>query len=289
MPLVNSKEILQEARRKGYGIPGLLGGNLEMVIGMVKAAEDAGAPLILVYNQEVNPKVPLALGMSLIVSAARAARVPVATILDHGHNLDMVVEAIKYGATSVMFDGSNLPYAENIRQTREVTEYAHAAGVCVEAELGCIGGSAVDPDDLGPQSAFTNPQVASDFVHQTGVDALAISFGNVHGVYRGEPRLDLQRVMAIHAAVDIPLVMHGGSGLDEHIYPKIVASGISKVCYYTSMARRAFREIKTCMENAGSHAAYHDLTSWSIDFFYKDTKRLLEVLGCAGAVKNGTL
>ena len=286
MPLVSSKEILAEARGKGYGVPGLLGGNLEMVIGQIKAAEEIGSPIILVFNQEVNPKVPIELGISLIVNAAKRTRVPVATILDHGQNLESIVKAIRLGTTSVMFDGSSLPYEENVRRTEEVVRIAHAAGVCVEAELGSVAGSAVDPEESGPESAFTDPDMAADFVERTGADALAISFGNVHGAYRGEPHLDLDRVRKTHSVVDIPLVMHGGSGLDESEYGKIIESGISKVCYYTTMARGVCNDLGTMMADAGQDVIlYHDVISRAIDYFYSETKKLLDILGASGVVK----
>lgn len=286
MPLVSSKEILTEARERRYGVPGLLGGNLEMVIGQIMAAEEKGSPIILVFNQEVSPKVPIELGMPLIVNAAKRARVPVATILDHGRTLEPIVKAIRLGTTSVMFDGSSLPYEENVRRTKEVVRIAHAAGVCVETELGSIAGSAVDPEDSGPEGAFTDPDMAADFVERTGADALAISFGNVHGAYRGEPHLDLDRVRKIRSVVDIPLVMHGGSGLDESEYGKIVESGISKVCYYTAMARGVCNDLGTMIADAGQSAIlYHDVISRAIDYFYSETKKLLDILGASGVVK----
>jgi fructose-bisphosphate aldolase, class II len=284
MALVNSKDILIEARKKRYGVLGLLGGNLEAVVGMIKAAEELRSPVILVYNMEVNPKIPMEFGIPLIVNAAAAANIPVGTILDHGHDLQAISKAIKYGTSSVMFDGSGLPYEENVCRTKEVTDYAHARGVCVEAELGSIAGSAVDPNDLGPSSHFTGPDIAVDYVSRTGVDSLAISFGNAHGVYRGEPCLDLGRVREIAKAVKVPLVMHGGSGLEDGLYPTVIESGISKVCYYTSMARSVYQSIEAKMEKEGADRAYHDLTSWSIDYFYEETCRLIRLMGSVGVI-----
>jgi len=266
-------------------VPGLVGANLEMVIGQIAAAEERKSPLILVFNQELTTEIPMELGMSMIVNAAEKARVPVGTILDHGQSLESIVRAIRSGSSSVMFDGSNLPYQENVERTKEVVRIAHAAGVCVEAELGSIVGSAVDPEDSGPKAAFTDPGMAADFVDKTGIDALAISFGNVHGVYKGEPNLDLERVRRIHSMVDVPLVMHGGSGLAESDYARIVESGISKVCYYTAMARTASGAIRKMMLDAGQDdIIYHHIISRAIDHFYTETRKLLDVLGCSGKV-----
>jgi fructose-bisphosphate aldolase class II len=284
MPLVNSKDILAEARQKRYGVPSLLAGNLEMIVGTIKAAEEKRSPLILAFNQEVTPQIPLELGLSVAVDAAQRARVPVATILDHGYRLEDVVRAIKAGTSSVMFDGSDLPYEENVCQTRAVVELSHAVGVCVEAELGGIAGSSVNLGELGPEVQFTDPDQAADFVHRTAVDVLAISFGNAHGVYQGEPRLDLGRVRQIYAKVDIPLAMHGASGLAEDEYPKIIDSGISKICYYTAMALGASRDLKKMMTEGDERATiYHHLIARAVDFFYTDTKRLLDIIGCSGA------
>jgi fructose-bisphosphate aldolase class II len=180
-----------------------------------------------------------------------------------------------------MFDGSHLPYEENVRQTKEVVRVAHAVEVCVEAELGSVG-----LERGGPDSTLTDPALAVDFVEKTGVDTLAISFGNAHGVYRGEPNLDLDRVRKIHSLVDIPLVMHGASGLAEDEYPRIVASGISKVCYYTAMGIGAARVLGDTLANAGQDSVvYHQLISQAIDYFCAYTGKLVDLLGCSGAVR----
>ena len=292
MPLVGIKEILTEARSRHYGVLSVLGGNLDMVIGQVAAADELHAPLILAFNQGVTPKVPMELGMPLLVNAARNARAPVATILDHGDSLESVVRAIHLGTSSVMFDGSTLPYEENVKQTQEVVRIAHTLGVSVEAELGSIAGSAAEvgiaavpgQQGDGPQSTFTDPEMAVDFVERTAIDALAISFGNAHGTYTGEPYLDLGRVRAIHDLVDVPLVMHGASGLAEGEYREIVDSGISKVCYYTAMGKAAAADLRSMLMAAGQDGiVYHEIISRAIEFFRQDTIRLMDIVGCAGA------
>jgi fructose-bisphosphate aldolase class II len=184
-----------------------------------------------------------------------------------------------------MFDGSGLPYEENVKQTREVVRVAHTVGVCVEAELGGIAGSSIEIGKAGPQAHLTDPDQAADFVERSGVDVLAISFGNAHGVYQGKPNLDLERVRQIHAKVGIPLAMHGASGLAEAEYAEIIASGISKVCYYTAMALGAGQALRKMMADQDERSTiYHRLIARSIDFFYTDTKRLLDIVGCSGRV-----
>lgn len=294
MPLVNSRDILQEASERGYGVPSLLAGNLEMIVGQLRAAEERKAPLILAFNQAVTPQVPMALGVPLMVSAAQRSKVPVATVLDHGRSLEDVVKAIHLGSSSVMFDGSGLPYEENVRQTEKVVRIAHAVGVDVEAELGSIGGSATEvgastaagvSDDTA-KGDFTDPDLAADFVRRTGVDALAISFGNMHGIYHGTPELALDRVRQIRQAVDVPLVMHGASGLAESEYGPIIDAGISKICYYTAMARTVTHDLKNMLVDAEEEElVYHHVIAKATDYFYTETKRLLDILGCSHTQK----
>jgi len=266
-----------------------------MVIGQVAAAEELRAPLILAFNQEVTPKVPLELAMPMLVNAAKRATVPVATTLDHGDNLESVLKAIQLGTSSVMFDGSTLSYEENVARTREVVRVAHALGVTVEAELGSIGGSAAEAGrsaasaaslaEGGPESRFTDPELAAEFVQRTGVDALAISFGNVHGTYQEDPNLDLNLVQRIHSIVEVPLVMHGASGLADSEYIKIVESGISKVCYYTAMGKRVSDEITQRLTAPGRDGAvYHEIIAWAIDSFREDAGRVMALVGCVGVV-----
>lgn len=276
MPHVSAREILGDGRKRGYGVGSLMGSDIEMCIGLCRAAEDIGAPLMLVYNQEVNPSIPMEYSIPMIVNAAKQSKAPVATILDHGHSLEQVQQAIALGLNTVMFDGSSLPYEENIARTKEVAVYAHSRGASVEAELGSISGSAVDYSSTGPEARYTDPDVAADFVEKTGVDFLAISFGNAHGIYQGVPKMDLDIVRSVYKKVSIPLVMHGASGLPDHMYPEIIKAGITKVCYYTAMARAAVTGIMQCMQ-AEDRGAYHDMVECSINFFYDEGKRLMRL------------
>jgi fructose-bisphosphate aldolase class II len=280
MPLVPTRDILVDARKNGYGVLSLLGGNLDMVLGMIAAAEQKRSPLILVYNEDVTPQIPMELAMPMLVRAAQNASVPVSAMLDHGRDLEHAARAIHLGASGVMYDGSSLPYEENVARTQEIVRVAHAMGVSVEAELGSISGSAVQLGDRGPEATFTDPHRAADFVRRTRVDALAISFGNTHGLYRGEPRLDLDRVQEIYALVDVPLAMHGASGLDGGQYKGIVESGISKICYYTAMGIGASQAIRELLETAGpGTVVYHNIIARAIDYFYRETMRLIDLVG----------
>jgi fructose-bisphosphate aldolase class II len=182
-----------------------------------------------------------------------------------------------------MFDGSGLSFEENIKKTSEVVKVAHTLGVSVEAELGGVGGSAVEAGATSStESIATVPEEAVEFVKRTGVDALAIAFGNVHGRYEGKPNIDLDLVRKIVSMVDVPLVMHGASGLTFDFYTKIIEAGISKINYFSAMCRGIYGQMKDFLESAGEDAFCINTIPMSIDFWYKENKRLLEVLNCAG-------
>ena len=166
MAHVGASRILTRCPAQGYGIPCLLAGNLEMMIGAIRAAEAVGAPLILAYNAQVTPQIPMALIVPAMVRAAERASVPIATILDHGPDLEAAVQAIQLGISTVMYDGSRLSFDENVRTTQEVVRVAHAAGVDVEGELGAIGGSSVELGYADAASEFTDPALAVEFVKQ---------------------------------------------------------------------------------------------------------------------------
>ncbi|MCP4167214.1 MAG: class II fructose-bisphosphate aldolase [Chloroflexi bacterium] len=287
MPLTNSNVILADARRRQYGIPSLLAGNLEMIVGQIRAAEAVAAPLILAFNQGATPAIPLEIGMAAAADAARKASVPVATILDHGADIEQIVIAIRNGTSSVMFDGSHLPYEENVRQTCEIVAIAHAVGVDVEAELGAVGGSSIYLGEQGPQASMTDPEQARDFVERTGIDVLAISFGNAHVVYKGTPQLDLDRVREIAARVSIPLAMHGASGLDSTEYARVIDAGISKICYYTAMGRQVSQAIHRFSSEADETTLiYHNIIATATDFFDEATRDLLHLLNSDGKAQN---
>ena len=283
MPLVTIKQILEDARAKAYGIPCFLGGSLEMIIGAVRAAEQVRAPLILCFNSAITPDVPMEIGMPLLVDAATRSKVPVATTLDHGTDFDSCIRAIRLGSSSIMFDGSLLPFDDNVRITRELRNVARPLGVALEAELGRIGGSVLEFGLTGAaESNFTDPEQAVMFYERTDVDVLAVSFGNVHGRYCGDNRLDLERVRTLHRRLPIPLVMHGGSGLADDVYPEIIAAGISKINYYTAIARRAALEIAAVCASEGGDIIQHTLIAHTIRFYQRECRRILILFKSAG-------
>ena len=227
MPLVTMNELLLDARRGRCAVGAFETWNLESCQTVVRAAENLDAPVILAIGPlEIDYAgiEPLA---RIAVEHARAARVPVAIHLDHGPSCEMAVDAIRNGFTSVMIDASREPFDENVRVTSEVARVAHAAGVTVEGELGVLGVL----EGGGPSGAavMTEPEDARKYVAATGVDALAVAIGNAHGYYKGEPKLDIERLKAIEDAVDIPLVLHGGTGIPRDTLHKAINAGITKI------------------------------------------------------------
>ena len=232
MPLESMVPMLQRARAEGYAV-GLF--NVHTVEGVVAVLETAGAqrsPVILAPILSA-PRLAMA---ALIRGLAARAPVPVALHLDHGNEFDQVVECIRCGFTDVMLDASAQPYEENAALTTKVVEAAHAVGMGVEAELGHVGQGGDYADEASRKAAFTKPDDAKRFVAETGVDALAVAIGSAHGVYKGNPELDLDLLARIRDQVDVPLVLHGGSGISDDDFRAAIRNGISKVNIYTAMS-----------------------------------------------------
>jgi fructose-bisphosphate aldolase, class II len=281
--------ILYDARRRNYGAATLWGGNLEKVVGYVRAAESTRSPFIMCYNRGLCPDIPLEINMPLLVKAAEYADVPAATILDHATDLATIKTAIDCGAASVMFDGSMHPYEENVEKTAEVVSYAHSHGVDVEAELGAVGGDAEELEgSYDVQSTETDPNQVVDFVKRTGIDAIALSFGNSHGKYQGPPRLNYDLVSTIASTVDIPLVMHGASGLSIREYRRAIESGISKLNYYTALGLSSGDNLRRRILTSDEDPVCHKIVKWNIDFVTQEMTDLFRILNAAGKADDMT-
>lgn len=259
MPLVTLKEVLADADRRHYAVGAFNIINTEMLKAVLGAAEEEQSPVILAYAEGHQQYIARETIAPLLLNAAREAPVPVVVHFDHGQHYENIIQIIHCGFTSVMFDGSTLPYEENVRLTREVVRNAHILGVSVEAELGHVGGAeGGSGGDRDPEACYTDVDQAADFVTQTGVDALAVAIGTAHGVYRRKPRLDLERLAAIKERVGIPLVLHGGSGLGDDDFRQAVARGINKINIFTDLTLVAVGELKRRLypyvagENCGS-------------------------------------
>ncbi len=242
MPLVNMLDMLKHAHANRYAVGAFDLVSLDFLEGIMAAAEEMQAPVILSLAESHFEYYDFELIMAATVAAARRASVPVAIHLDHGESLESVTTGIRLGCNGVMVDASHHPFEENVRITREVVETAHAAGVPVEGELGYVPGVEGEDAEKHPgEIRYTTPEEAARFVAETGVDFLAVSIGTVHGRMKGEPKLDFQRLKEINERLGIPLVIHGGTGLSEDQYRQLIANGVTKINYYTALSDAAAR------------------------------------------------
>ena len=272
--LVNMKDLLSDAQKRNYAVGSFSVANMEMVLGVIKAAEETRSPIILQIAEVRLNHSPLALIGPLMVAAAEAADGPVAVHLDHGKTLCCIEQALDIGFTSVMFDGSHLPVEENIAVTKEVALLAREYGAAVEAEIGCVGGSEDGSEDIAINC--TSPEQAKRFAEETGVDALAIAIGNAHGNYKEEPHLRFDILEKVHELVSVPLVLHGGTGISERDFIRCHQSGIKKINIATATFDSVERSVRESYEGGRIHG-YYDLHQAEIDGAYKNAKRHMEV------------
>ena len=239
--LVSGREILEDAHKNNYAVGAFNVNNMEIVQAIIEAAEETNSPVILQASQGGIKYAGVEYIAELGKIAARNATVPVAVHLDHGTDFDQVMLCIRHGFSSVMVDGSRFDLEENIAITKKVIEVAHAVGVSVEAELGKIGGTEDNITVDEREATFTDPEEAKRFVEETNVDSLAIAVGTAHGPYKGEPKIDFDRIKTIKGLVNIPLVLHGSSGVPADSIKKAVSVGINKINIDTDL-RIAFTD-----------------------------------------------
>ncbi len=244
MNLVSMKEILDDANRENYAVGGFNINNMEFLQGIIKAAEEVNSPLILQTSEGAIRYIGMDYVVGMVEAATKNTSIPVALHLDHGGSFEKTMECIRNGYSSVMIDGSKKPFAENMVLTQKVVEAAHSVGVSVEAELGKLGGSEDDITVDEREATFTDPEEAVEFVEKTGVDALAIAIGTAHGVYKGKPELDFDRLEEINNKIDIPIVLHGASGVPGEDVRKAVTMGINKVNVNTDFQQAFTAKVK---------------------------------------------
>ena len=274
MALVAMKQLLAQAARENRGCCAFSVGNMEMVRGAVRAAEELKTPIILQIAEVRLPNSPLELMGPMMVQAAKEASVDIAVHLDHGLTMETVKKALELGFTSVMFDGSRKPFEENISCTREVAELAKQYGATVEAELGLVGGSEDGKSDHGIRC--TDPEDAVVFCEKTGVDALAVAIGNAHGDYPVAPQLAFDVLEEIHNRVDIPLVLHGGSGITDKDFQRAISLGIRKVNIATASFNSLTKKAEEYMAQEGKHN-FFDLNEAMTQGVYENVKRHIQV------------
>lgn len=256
--LVTLNEILAIAEEKNCAVGAFNTPNLECITAVLNAAEKLDVPVIISHAELHESMAPLAVIGPVMVQAARNARVPVCVHLDHCETLSYMTEALKLGFTGVMYDGSVLPYEENVANTRTAVAMAKEYGANVEAEIGQLASREGGQDANAGGPVYTDPDLAVKFCGETGIDALAPSFGTAHGIYKSTPVLDLDRVKVIAEKTKLPLVMHGGSGVSDEDYRTAIRNGIRKINYYSYMSKAGVTAVKALLE-AGEVTFFHDL------------------------------
>ena len=273
--LVNLVEILELAEEKKYAVCASNTPNLECINAVLNAAERLNVPVIISHAELHEPVAPLAVIGPVMLEAAKRAKVPVCVHLDHCETLSYLQQALDIGFTGVMYDGSLLPYEENLANTKKAVAMAKHYNCGVEAELGALatregGGSA------GSGPVYTDPDQAAVFCRETGIDAFAPSFGTAHGIYKSKPVLDLERVKIIAEKTGLPQVMHGGSGVSPEDYRTGIRNGMRKINYYSYMSNAGVKAVKELLEKEDV-TFFHDLAMAAQNAMEQDAEKAMRI------------
>lgn len=274
--LVNMRELLADAMDGNYAVGSFSVANMEMVLGVLKAAEELKAPVILQIAEVRLKQSPLEVIGPLMVAAAENASTPVAVHFDHGKTLEKITQALDIGFTSVMFDGSHLPLEENIEFTNKVISVADEYDAAVEAEIGCVGGSEDGSEDIAINCTKTEDAVR--FETETQVDALAIAIGNAHGNYKSTPNLRFDILEDVEKNTDVALVLHGGTGITPEDFVRCSHTGIKKI----NIATATFDSVEKTVSswyNDGKIKGYYDLQAAEVEGAYQNAKKHILIFG----------
>ncbi len=287
--LVNMKEILETAEKNQYAIGCINTPNVETIRAVIGAAEELNTPIIIDHAQVHDSLIPIERIGPEMIAYAKKAKVPVCVHLDHGSDYNFVMRAIRVGFPSIMYDCSELPYEENIKNVKEFTKIAHNLGITVEAELGIMasseedshGGKALTNEEI--RKYFTDPKQAAEFAERTGCDALAVCFGTMHGIYAEPPKLDITRVTEIRSALpeSCRVVMHGASGVEFSEVQNAINAGCSKINYYSYMAKATTKFVMEKTAETNGKIPYHELQEAAFEFMKDYAKNVIK------AFKNG--
>ncbi len=282
--LVNMNDVLYDAKKGKYAVGLFNAVNLELARGIIAAAEQTGSPVIMGTAEVLFPYGPLEEVSYYLLPMAKKANVPVVIHLDHGLKKETCLKALELGFTSIMYDCSTDSYDENVRKVKEMADIAHSFGATIEGELGHVGdneGSAEGSSHLADPSAFfTDPKMAKDYVDKTGVDALAIAVGNAHGAYKLPPKLDFERIRTIAKTVDVPLVLHGGSGLTDNDFKQAIKDGISKVNIFTDINIAAVKAEFSRFTDMNKGII--DLIPAAVEAIKQESMKKMELFGSVG-------
>ena len=281
--MVNLKEILDIADKKGFAVGAFNVYDAESVTAVIEAAEEEKSPVIMITGPLEIPLLGLEKFLEVVRILTQETRVPVCLHLDHYQDPDFVKKAIRKGFPSVMIDGSRLPFEDNIRITRDVVKSAREYGVSVEGELGRIGRAELSREE-GETIETTDPDRAREFVERTGVDTLAVNIGNAHGIYPSLPRLNLKKLEEIKEKVDVPLVLHGGSSTPPEIIREVISRGIRKVNIATEL-HLAFSEVMWKDLNKGKGFTWASTSLLEVKKRQKEiVKKWMRILGSSGRI-----
>ena len=272
--IVTLKELLEIAKAENKAIGSFTCPNMEIVMGTIRAAEESQSPIIIQIAEGRLKHTPLNMIGPLMVQAAKDASVKIAVHLDHGLTIGKAREALGYGFTSVMFDGSHYSLQENIDKTNEIAKLARQTGASVEAELGTIGGKeATERDEI---SKYTDVGEAKMFADTADIDALAVAIGNAHGHYKGKPELNFERLAELQKAVNVPLVLHGGSGISDEDFRHCIDLGVRKINIATASMDAAITFAGRYMAEPGEHDYYH-FNENMVQGVYENVKHCIKV------------
>lgn len=280
--LANLKEVFADANKKKIAVGSFNTPTSECALAVLEAAEELNVPVIIMHAQVHEKFAPIDKIGPMMIAMAKAAKVKVCVHLDHGENFDYCKKAIDMGFTSVMIDCSTQPYEDNVVHTKEVVDYAHKHSVDVEAELGAMpareGG---EKQEVKPTDLYTKVDLVPDFVLKTNVDALAIAFGTAHGIYKTKPILNMDIISDVAKVTNVPLVMHGGSGISDEEYKEVIKRGIRKINYFTYMAHDGYKAAKEYVSTIEADD-YHKLAFVAKNAMKENAKRVMKIFSNIG-------
>lgn len=288
MSLVTSKELLLDAQKNHYAVGAFNVENMEMVMAVLKAAEETNSPVIMQTTPGTVKYAGLDYYLANVRTAAMRTSVPVVMHLDHGNSYELAMEAYRAGYTSIMIDGSKKPFEDNIAITKKVCDAVHPGGIPVEGELGRVGGKE-DDLEVAEGNPYTDPEEAREFVARTGVDSLAVGVGTSHGVYKGIPKVNVDVLSAIREVVDVPLVLHGTSGVPDEQVVECVKRGICKVNYATDLRIAFTKGVKAYMQQDPAAFDPKKYAAKGMEEVTAYVKQKMEMLGSAGHGKNALM
>ena len=281
MPLIDMRDMLNHAYRNGYAVGGFNLVSLDFIEAIIQAAENCRSPVILSLAESHFEHYDFELAMAAAEKAAQRASVPVAIHLDHGAHHESAIRAINLGCNGVMVDASHESFPVNVAHTRRVAEMAHGCGALAEGELGYVAGADGEEANASDEVIPTSVEEAKAYVVRTGVDCLAVSIGTVHGRLRGRPKLDIERLKRINDAVKIPLVIHGGTGLSDEQYRKLIMHGVAKINYYTALAEAVAGRLRA-NARADNRCDCTGLVKGVRDAIREEIERCMRLWGSAG-------